>query len=108
MYDIKATVKRDALVTPGSVFLFALGNNQRIRSAGGSEYRGLYSVRCQSSFPLQILAEWKLQGLAVRHKLVPPQPRQINWSSRRSPTRRVSTPRQGTQGGWLGACSTVS
>jgi len=25
MYDIKATVKRDALVTPGSVFLFALG-----------------------------------------------------------------------------------
>ena len=27
MYDIKATVTRDALVTPGSVFLFALGNN---------------------------------------------------------------------------------
>ena len=79
MYDIKATVTRDALVTPGSVFLFALGsNNQRISlSQEGSEWHGLYSVRCQSSFPLQILAEWKLQGLAVRHKLVPPQPRQI-------------------------------
>jgi hypothetical protein len=78
MYDIKATVTRDALVTPGSVFLFALGDNQRISlSQEGSEWRGLYSVRCQSSFPLQILAEWKLQGLAVRHKLVPLQPRQI-------------------------------
>jgi hypothetical protein len=79
MYDIKATVTRDALVTPGSVFLFALGDNhQRIPlSQEGSEWRGLYSVRCQSSFPLQILAEWKLQGLAVRHKLVPAQPRQI-------------------------------
>jgi len=67
MYDIKATVTRDALVTPGSVFLFALGeNHQRISlSQEGSEWRGLYSVRCQSSFPLQILAEWKLQGLAV-------------------------------------------
>src|SRR2546423_11342777 len=76
MYDIKATVTRDAMVTPGSVFLFALGeNHQRISlSQEGSEWRGLYSVRCQSSFPLQILAEWKLQGLAVRHKLVPPQP----------------------------------
>jgi hypothetical protein len=78
MYDIKATVTRDTLVTPGSVFLFALGDNQRISlSQEGSEWRGLYSVRCQSSFPLQILAEWKLQGLAVRHKLVPLQPRQI-------------------------------
>ena len=78
MYDIKATVTRDTLVTPGSVFLFALGDNQRISlSQEGSEWRGLYSVRCQSSFPLQILAEWKLQGLAVRHKLVPAQPRQI-------------------------------
>jgi hypothetical protein len=78
MYDIKATVTRDALVTPGSVFLFVLGDNQRIPlSQEGSEWRGLYSVRCQSSFPLQILAEWKAQGLSVRHKLVPPQPRQI-------------------------------
>jgi hypothetical protein len=79
MYDVRATVSRDALVTPGSVFLFALGaNNQRVPlSQYGNEYRGLYSVRCVSSFPLQILAEWKLQGLALRHKLVPPQPRQI-------------------------------
>src|SRR5258708_35988254 len=78
MYDIKATVTRDTLVTPGSVFLFALGDNQRISlSQEGSEWRGLYSVRCQSSFRLQILDEWKLTGLAVRHKVVAPQLRQI-------------------------------
>src|SRR5258707_9411173 len=78
MSDITRPVKRGARVTPASVFLFALGSKQRILlSQEGSEYRGLYSVRCQSSFPLQILAEWKLQGLAVRHKLMPPQPRQI-------------------------------
>jgi len=79
MYDIRVTVTRDALVTPNSVFLFALGpNNQKIPlSQEGPEWRGLYSVRCQNSFPLQILAEWKLQGLSVRHKLVPLQARQV-------------------------------
>src|SRR5437773_10071051 len=64
MYDIKATVTRDALVTAGSVFLFALGDNQQVPlTQEGSEWRGLYSVRRQSSFPLQVVAEWKLQGL---------------------------------------------
>ena len=78
MYEVKATVTRDAMVTPGSVFMFALGTNQKIpMTQSDGEYRGLYSVRCQSSFPLQILAEWKTQGFSVRHKLVPPQARQI-------------------------------
>src|SRR5258708_33969282 len=78
MYDIKATLKRDALVTPGSVFLFALGNNQRVPlNQEGGEWLGPYSVRCQGSFPLQIPAEWKLQGFAVRPKLLPLQPRQV-------------------------------
>jgi hypothetical protein len=106
MYDIKATVTRDALVTPGSVFLFALGsNNQRISlSQEGSEWRGLYSVRCQSSFPLQILAEWKLTGLAVRHKLVPPQPRQIKLLEP-SLTYSASFDSAGKppKGGWVGS-----
>lgn len=105
MYDIKATVMRDALVTPGSVFLFALGDNQRIPlSQEGSEWRGLYSVRCQSSFPLQILAEWKLQGLSVRHKLVPPQPRQIKLLEP-SLTYSASFDSAGKapKGGWVGS-----
>jgi hypothetical protein len=78
MYEIKASVARDAMVSSGSVFLFALGNNQKVPlSQTGSEYHGLYQVRCQSSFPLQILAEWKTQAFSLRKKLVPPQPRQI-------------------------------
>src|SRR2546430_11011796 len=40
----------------------------RSLSQEGPEWHGLYSVRCQGSFPLQILAEWKVQGLSVRHK----------------------------------------
>src|SRR5258708_16756571 len=71
MYDIKATVTRDALVTPGSVFLFALGDNQRIPlSQEGSEWRGVYFVRCHSRFPPPILAHWKPQGLAPRIPLL--------------------------------------
>src|ERR1700716_3639806 len=78
MYDIKATVTRDALVTPGSVFLFALGDDQKIPlSQEGSEWHGLYSVRCRSSFPLQIRAEWHRAALDVKRKLVPPVPRRI-------------------------------
>jgi hypothetical protein len=78
MYDVKALVTRDTLVTPGSVFMFAIGDNQRITlNQDGNEWHGLYSVRCRSSFPLQFLAEWKLQGFAVRHKFVPEKPREI-------------------------------
>jgi hypothetical protein len=80
MYQIKAHVDRDALVSPGSVFLFAAGSKQRIEMSGdrsGSEWTGLYSVRCVSTFPLQYIAVWKLQGLATKQKLVPAQPREI-------------------------------
>jgi len=105
MYDIKATVTRDTLVTPGSVFLFALGDNQRIPlSQEGSEWRGLYSVRCRSSFPLQILAEWKTQAFSVRHRLVPPQPRQIKLTEP-SLTYTASFDSAGKppKGGWVGS-----
>jgi len=105
MYDIKATVTRDALVTPGSVFLFALGDNQKIPlTQEGSEWRGLLSVRCHSSFPLQILAEWKLQGLAVRHKLVPLQPRQIRlMEPSLTYTASFDSSGKAPKGGWLGS-----
>ena len=105
MYDIKATVTRDALVTPGSVFLFALGDNQRIPlRQEGSEWSGLYSVRCRSSFPLQILAEWKLQGLAVHHKLVPLQPRQIKLiEPPLAYTASFDSAGKAPKGGWVGS-----
>jgi hypothetical protein len=80
MYEITATTSQGALVTPGSLVLFAIGDNQKIPlspNSDGSGWHGLYSVRCQSSFPLQILAVWRLQGLATRNIVVPQQPHQI-------------------------------
>jgi hypothetical protein len=80
MYEITATASEGALVSPGSLVLFAIGDSQKVQlspNSDGSGYHGLYSVKCQSSFPLQTLAVWRLQGLATRNMLVPPQPRQI-------------------------------
>jgi hypothetical protein len=79
MYEVSATVTRDALVTPGSVYMFAIGGNQKFSlspNADGSEWHGLYQVRCTDSFPLQFLAEWRM-SFSVNHKLVPPDPRMI-------------------------------
>jgi hypothetical protein len=79
MYEVSATVARDTMVTPGSVYLFAIGGNQKINltaSGDGSEWHGLYQVRCANSFPLQFLAEWRMT-FSVKHKLVPPEPRMI-------------------------------
>ena len=66
-------------------------------------WHGLYSLRCRSSFPLQFLAQWKLQGLSVRQKLVPPQPRQIKLTEP-PPTRTASIDSSGKapKGGWQG------
>jgi hypothetical protein len=80
MYEIKATVVPDALVTPGSIFLRGVSGKQRIEMTGnraGTEWRGMYAIRCQASFPLQIFAIWKLQGLTTKEKLVPEQARVI-------------------------------
>src|SRR5690348_2477475 len=78
-YEASATVTSNPMVTPGSVLLFAIGGNQKINlSAGGdgSEWHGLYQIRCTDSFPLQFLAEWRMT-FSVKHKLVPPDPRMI-------------------------------
>ncbi|TLY80126.1 MAG: hypothetical protein E6K49_02660 [Gammaproteobacteria bacterium] len=106
MYEIKAAVTRDALVTPGSVFMFALGGKERVElspNRDGSEWHGLYSVRCRSSFPLQFLAVWKLQGLATKQKLEPPQPREVKLIEPPL-TRAVSIDTAGKmpKGGWEG------
>jgi hypothetical protein len=80
MYEVSATAQPGALVTPGSLVMFAIGGNQKVPlsvSSDGNEWRGLYSVRCASSFPLQILAVWRMQGLTTRETLLPAQPRQI-------------------------------
>ncbi len=80
MYEIKASVARDSLVSPGSVLLFAVGGPLRIDMTSdrqGLEWHGFYSVRCRSSFPLQYQAVWKLQGLSTGQKRVPAKPREV-------------------------------
>jgi hypothetical protein len=79
MYDVSATVTRGAMVPAGSVFVFALGEKQKVAlsaNADGSEWHGLYQARCMSSFPLQMMAEWK-GTIGLKELVVPPQPRQI-------------------------------
>ena len=108
MYEIKASVVPDAMVTPGSVTLFGLSGNQRINLVGnraGTEFHGMYAVHCQSSFPLQLKAIWRLQGLATKEKVVPDQPREIKLIEP-EPTASVSVdttgPNKPPKGGWTG------
>lgn len=80
MYKVSATAAPGALVTPGSLVMFAIGEDNKkveLRQYSDGSWQGLYPTRCHSSFPLQILAVWRLQGLSTRQALVPPQPRQI-------------------------------
>ena len=105
MYEVTAAVSRDALVTPGSLYVLATGDGQKAvltPNADGSQFRGLFSVRCRSSFPLQFVVEWKLP-LDVRRKVVPPQPRQVRLTE--PPLARTAgfdSSGKAPKGGWQG------
>jgi len=105
LYEVSVAVARDALVTPGSVYVFATGEGQKVQlrpNADGTEWRGLYTVRCKSSFPLQFVAEWK-QTFDVRRKVVPPQPRPVRLIE--PPLTRTATldsSGKAAKGGWQG------
>src|SRR3974390_515495 len=106
MYEVSAAVSRDVLVTPGSVYVFAVGGGQKVElppNADASEWRGLYSVRCRSSFPLQFVAGWK-QTFEVKRRVVPAQPRQVRLIAPPL-TRSASLDSSGKapKGGWQGA-----
>jgi hypothetical protein len=106
MYEVSAAVSRDALVTPGSVYVFAQGDKLKVvlsPNADGSEWHGLYSVRCRSSFPLQFVVEWK-QLFDLRRKVVPAQPRQVRLLE--PPLTRTAgfdSSGKSPKGGWQGA-----
>jgi len=105
MYEVSVAVTRDALVTPGSVYVLAQGGGAKVTltpNADGSEWRGLYSARCKSSFPLQFVAQWRLP-FDVRRKVVPPQPRQVRLLE--APLTRAATfnsSGRAPKGGWQG------
>lgn len=105
MYEVSAALTRDVLVTPGSVYVFALGDRQRVAlspAADGTHWRGFYSVRCSSSFPLQFVLEWK-QLFEVQQQLLPARPRQIRLSEAPQPRElRIDTSGAAPRGGWQG------
>lgn len=106
MYPVSVAVTRDALVTPGSVYVMAIGDGLKVAlspNSEGSQWQGLYSVRCRSSFPLQFVVQWKLP-FDLRRKVVPAQPRQVRLIEPPL-TRTASFDSSGKapKGGWQGA-----
>ena len=105
MYEVSVAVSRDALVTPGSVYVFATGDGQKVAlsaNADATEWRGLYTVRCRSSFPLQFVAEWK-QTFDVRRRVVPPHPRQVRLiEPPLTRTASLDSSGKAPKGGWQG------
>lgn len=107
MYPITATVVPGAMVSPDSIFLFGVSGKQRFEltaNKAGTQWQGMYAVRCHPSFPLQILAVWK-EGLGTEHKVLPPQPREIKLIEP-EPTQEASIDTSGAKtgkGGWQGA-----
>jgi hypothetical protein len=106
MYEVSVAVTRDALVTPGSVYVMAISDRQKVAlspNSDSSQWQGLFPVRCKSSFPLQFVVEWKLP-FDLRRKVVPPQPRQVRLIEPPL-TRTASFDSSGKapKGGWQGA-----
>lgn len=108
MYEIKATTKPDAMVSPGSVYVFGLSGKQKFEltsNRAGTEWRGMYSIRCHDSFPLQLLTIWKLQGLTTKEKVEPATPREIKLTEPEPPKEAppIDTSGKMPKGGWPGA-----
>ena len=83
MYPISATVTSGAMVsTP--IYLFDVGSGKKVElkpDATGTRFHAMLPVSCTSSFPLQYLAVWRLQGVATRQKLFPAQPLQVTLTA---------------------------
>jgi hypothetical protein len=105
MYEVSVAVTRDALVTPGSVYVTAISDRQKVAlspNSDGSQWQGLYAVRCKSSFPLQFVVEWKLPW-DLRRRVVPPQPRQVRLiEPPLTRTASFDTAGKAPKGGWQG------
>lgn len=106
LYEIKARAERETLVSPTSVFLSARVGDQTVELEQNRDgtWTGLASVRCRSSFPLQIRARWTIQGLSARSALVPPQPREIQLIERAPAPEQIGIDTsEKSRKGWEGA-----
>lgn len=110
MYPLSATLTRGALVSP-QIYLFQVGGGHKVAlkpNATGTHWQTMYPVRCKSSFPVQYLAVWRLQGIATRQKLFPAQPIEIKLTQ--PPLTKqaiISTSGRPKHGRWTGAVNYV-
>ncbi|HVC31469.1 MAG TPA: hypothetical protein VND24_09805 [Steroidobacteraceae bacterium] len=82
MYPIKVKVTSGSMVSQ-PVYVFALSGGQRVPLSPATDgtYRTMLAVRCRSSFALQYLAVWRLQGMSTRQELFPAQPREVRLTA---------------------------
>ncbi len=78
MYPITVKVTSGAMVSQ-PVYLWLLSGGQKVPLTAGTDgtYQTMFPVKCQSSFPVQYLAVWRLQGVTSSQEVYPAQPRQI-------------------------------
>jgi len=82
MYPLTVKVTSGAMVSkPVYVFVVADGGKVPLSLAPDGTYQTMYPVKCKSSFPLQYLAVWRLQGGMTESELFPPQPRDIQLTA---------------------------
>ena len=82
MYPLTVKVSHGALVSP-PVYVWVVSDDQRVPLTPGPDgtFQTMYPVKCKSSFEVQFLAVWRLQGMATEHELFPPQPRDIELTT---------------------------
>lgn len=78
MYPLTVKVTPGSLVSP-PVYVWAVSGDQKSALSVGPDgtYQTMFSVKCTGAFPLQFLAVWRIQGMATKNQLFPPQPREI-------------------------------
>lgn len=81
MYPVTVKVTTGAMVSR-PVYLWLLSDGQKVQLSAGADgtYQTMFPVKCKSSFPLQYLAVWRLQGMATENEVYPAQPREIALS----------------------------
>ncbi len=106
MYPVTATITSGALVS-SPLYLFEVGGGHKVRlhpDATGTAWRAMLPVRCKSSFPLQYLAIWQVQGVSTRQRLFPAQPLEIKLDQ--PPLTKaavIDTSGAPVHGGWQGS-----
>lgn len=80
MYPLTVKVASAGALVSQPVYVFAVSDGQKVPLTLNPDgvYGTMFPVKCKSSFPLQFLAVWRLQGVTSKSQLFPPQPRQID------------------------------